>query len=101
LFILYVPSAGCIASFSKAPSANHFWKQEMGLAGLCCHLLAVIMALASIIWWFFGSLCKVSWCPVSELEWTGCSLAVSTTDTTSVSATTKWHAGRSLCDANW
>ncbi|XP_050753190.1 vitamin D 25-hydroxylase isoform X2 [Gymnogyps californianus] len=31
----------------------------MGLAGLCCHLLAVIMALTSIIWWFFGSLCKI------------------------------------------
>ncbi|XP_037258990.1 vitamin D 25-hydroxylase isoform X2 [Falco biarmicus] len=31
----------------------------MGLAGLCCHLLAVIMALTSITWWFFGSLCKI------------------------------------------
>lgn len=49
LFILYVPSAGCIASFSKASSANRFWKREMGLAGLCCHLLAVVTALTSFI----------------------------------------------------
>lgn len=93
LFILHGPSAGCITSFFKASSAGHFWKQKMGLSGLCHHLLAVIMALTSIIWWFFGRLCKVHWRPGSEMERTGCSVVVFTTDTTSVSAIAKWHVG--------
>lgn len=43
-----MPSAGCIVPFSKASRANHLWKEELGLAGLCSQFLAVTTALTAL-----------------------------------------------------